>query len=677
MRDENKTKEQLIEELRTLRGRAEEFPRHDEERESRGRTPRKTPGLHTILQGFDGFIYVGSRDYRIEFMNNRLIERTGYDGTGGLCYEVLNRRTSVCPWCRNESVFRGETVRWEMNSPKDGKWFYVVGTPICDQDGVVYKQSIMIDITDRKRMEETLVFSEERQRLFREHVPFAIAMLDREMRYLCASRRWVTQYKLDNRDLLGLSHYEAFPRIPERWKEVHRRALAGETVRNAEDCITRANGCVQWLRWEVRPWRQANGEIGGIVIFGEDITERKLADQESEKLRKQLFQAQKMETVGRLAGGVAHDFNNMLGVIMGYTDLALNLVSPEDRLHANLQKIQRATEKAADIIRQLLAFARKQMTAPVVLDLNETVESMLKILHHLLGEDIDIVWKPRSEIPSVRMDPTQLDQILANLCINTRDAIGGVGKITIETNTVSLDEAYCSDHADVFPGEFVMLIVSDDGCGMDKQILDNLFEPFFTTKDRDKGTGLGLSTVYGIVKQNGGFINVYSEVDHGTTFKIYFPSVHAEVSWGEKTTEKKPNLRGSETILLVEDDESILALIKTVLEDYGYSVLATDKPSQALKMALSHLGPIHLLITDVLMPEMNGKELRNQLQGLQHEFKCIYMSGYTYDVIAHQGVIEEEMNFLQKPFSVLSLLEKVRDILDMPIPPVCMLEHRR
>lgn len=394
-----------------------------------------------------------------------------------------------------------------------------------------------------------------------------------------------------------------------------------------------------------------------------DITELKRGEEEREMLRAQLNQVQKLESVGRLAGGVAHDFNNMLGVILGHAELAMARIEPSHALFPDLTEIKKAAERSADLTRQLLAFARRQTISPKILNLNETVEGMLKMLRRLIGEDMVLAWLPAQGLWPVKVDPSQIDQILANLCVNARDAISGVGKVTIETGNTSFDKDYCARHPEFVPGEFVMLAISDDGCGMDKETQDRIFEPFYTTKGVGEGTGLGLSTVYGIVKQNHGFINIYSEPGQGTTFKIYFPRAEGQETEKPPSLEKR-DLRGKETVLLVEDEESILALGKTILERHGYEVLAAKSPNEALRMIQSHSGPIHLLITDVVMPEMNGKDLRDKVAELRPDLKRIFMSGYTAKVIAHHGILDEGIDFLQKPFSVKTLLEKVRDALD-------------
>jgi CheY-like chemotaxis protein len=356
--------------------------------------------------------------------------------------------------------------------------------------------------------------------------------------------------------------------------------------------------------------------------------------------------------------------HNMLGVIIGHTEIAIDLVDPAEPLHASLAEILKAAQRSADLTRQLLTFARKQTVLPKVLDLNKTMEGMLTMLRRLIGEDIALNWQPGTNLWPVKVDPSQVDQILANLCINARHAIKGVGNLSIETGNCTIDEAYCTNHPGTKPGEYVLLSVSDNGCGMDKETLAHIFEPFFTTKGVGEGTGLGLATVDGIVHQNNGFINAYSEQGQGTTFTIYLPR---HVEQNEQTLPKgitETALGGQETILLVEDEPAILKMTTMMLESLGYTVLAANKPVDALRLAREHTGEIRLLITDVVMPEMNGRDLVENLLNLYPELKILFMSGYTADIIAHNGILDERANFIQKPFSTNDLALKVREVLE-------------
>ena len=407
-----------------------------------------------------------------------------------------------------------------------------------------------------------------------------------------------------------------------------------------------------------------NGRIRGAVVTFSDITYRKRVEEESAKLVAQLQQAQKMESVGRLAGGVAHDFNNMLGVILGHAELALLRMDSSNPFHASLMEIRGAAERSASLTRQLLAFARKQTISPQTMNLNETVAGMLKMLQRLIGEDIHLTWQPTPELWQVKADPGQIDQILANLCVNARDAIDNTGRVTIETQNSTIDAYYCDSHPDAQPGEYVQLSVSDNGSGMEKEVLDNIFEPFYTTKELGRGTGLGLATVFGIVKQNSGFINVYSEPGEGTTFSIYFPRLEEGGVQSQAASAVMSIPGGQETILLVEDEAAILALAAMMLEKLGYAVLKAHSPADAIAMAREHVGEIDLLMTDVIMPGMNGRDLALQLLSSYPEIKCLFMSGYTADVIAHHGVLAEDVHFIQKPFSLTAMAVKVREVLD-------------
>jgi PAS domain S-box-containing protein len=414
----------------------------------------------------------------------------------------------------------------------------------------------------------------------------------------------------------------------------------------------------------VSPVYNSKGKIINYVSVARDITESLRLQNEKEKLQEQFLQAQKMESIGQLAGGVAHDFNNMLSVIIGHVQLSLDSIESSNILYPHLQEINNAALRSADLTRQLLAFARKQTIEPRVLNLNNVVGEMLSMLQRIIGEDIDLAWIPGHTLWQVKVDPAQIDQILANLAVNARDAIDNNGRITIETENVVLDAAYCADHLECIEGKYVMLALSDNGCGMDKNVLSHIFEPFFTTKEIGKGTGLGLATVYGIVKQNHGFINIYSEPGKGTSFKVYIPRYAGQDALDHVQSKAVPIKSGSETILLVEDEPAVLNLARIMLERQGYTVIAATSPGEAIRLSEEHSGDIHLLLVDVVMPEMTGRDLSERLMSLRPGLRRLFMSGYTANVIAHQGVLDEGMLFLQKPFSARALANKVRDALD-------------
>jgi signal transduction histidine kinase/CheY-like chemotaxis protein len=396
-----------------------------------------------------------------------------------------------------------------------------------------------------------------------------------------------------------------------------------------------------------------------------EMRRRKQFESDREHLQMQLEKAHRLESVGRLAGGIAHDFNNMLSIILGHTEVALDQAGTMEPLASDLKEIQKAAERSADLTRQLLAFARKQPITPQVLNLNGTVEGMLKMLRRLIGEDIELSLVPGECLWDVKIDPSQVDQILANLCINSRDAIAGVGEIVITTSNATLEQENENSFLDdALPGDYVLMELRDSGCGMEPDALTKIFEPFFTTKGVGHGTGLGLSTVYGVVKQNYGYITVHSVVGYGTTFKIYLPRYFDK---GDRVQSENPDTQidcGYETILLVEDEPAILGMTARTLRKLGYSVLTASSPSIAVHLSEEHEGEIHLVVTDIIMPEMNGRDLVKNLLLTRPSLKCLYMSGYTADVIARRGILLPGMNFMQKPFSRQGLAGAVRKALE-------------
>ncbi len=530
-------------------------------------------------------------------------------------------------------------------------------------DGKTFLHSIIHDITDRKKVEKALQTSESRYRTTLDSIGDAVISTDiaGNIVHMNPVAETLTGWPVSEAANVPLK--QVFQIINEKTRHEVQSPMEqvlekGCVVGLANHTLLLArNGREIPIADSGAPIKNSKGQITGVVLVFRDQTRER-------ELQTQLIQAQKMESVGRLAGGVAHDFNNMLNVIIGNVELAMDKVSPKAPIQEELKQIHEAAERSVDITRQLLAFARRQTISPQALDLNEAIENMLKMLQRLIGENIHLAWHPSEDLWPVWMDPSQLDQILANLCVNARDAIADVGKITIETGTKIFDEAYCEENAGFIPGRFSMLAVSDNGSGMGKNILSHLFEPFFTTKRPGQGTGLGLATVYGIVKQNNGFIKVYSEPESGTTFRIYL-SAHSEAAEpvALKDTVQTPVGKG-ETVLIVEDEKAISNLIAKILEQLGYCALKADTPVRAMELTDANPDSVHLLITDVVMPEMNGRDLANHLKARHPGIKVLFMSGYTANVIAHHGILEKDIYFIQKPFSKQELAIKIREVLE-------------
>jgi two-component system cell cycle sensor histidine kinase/response regulator CckA len=449
--------------------------------------------------------------------------------------------------------------------------------------------------------------------------------------------------------LFAPDHYQEYLHIMEKVRKGE-RLPAYDTVRRRKD------GTAITASVDICPIEVRDGEIVGASKIAHDITRMK-------QLEEQFRQSQKMEAIGRLAGGVAHDFNNLLTVICGYNDLVLNDLPPEDHTRGLLTEIKKAGERAATLTRQLLAFSRKQVLEPKVLDLNAVVANCEKMLKRLVGEDIDLVAVLDPALGRVKTDPGQIEHVLMNLVVNARDAMPQGGKLTIETANVVLDQTYCRSHAGVKPGHYIMLAVSDTGCGMDEQTKARIFEPFFTTKEPGRGTGLGLAMVYGFIKQSEGHVYVYSEPGIGSTFKIYLLEVGGPVV-GKLPEAIETAPHGSETILVVEDEVEVRALIRHVLQTCGYTVLEAANGGEAIPLAEDHQGPVHLLVSDVVMPEMGGRRLAERIVALKPGIKVLYVSGYTADAVVRHGVVASEAAFLQKPFTPGVLARKVREVLD-------------
>jgi PAS domain S-box-containing protein len=515
-----------------------------------------------------------------------------------------------------------------------------------------------VDVTERRRGEEALAVSEANLHSLIASTEDIIVSRDRDGRVVAFNPAFasIVRKRFGVEAAPGMLTEEHLPAEGRaQWQGIIAKVLSGEEHR--AEFSWKIDGATRHYDQLITPIRVGSGIIG-CAEYTRDITERRRTEE-------QLRQALKMETVGQLAGGVAHDFNNMLQVIFGSVEMALRKVEPRSAVEKHLLEVRRAAQRSADLTGQLLAFARRQTVSPRVVDLNDVVANARKMIQRLIGEDIEFVWVPGRELGRVMIDPAQVDQVLANLAVNARDAIGGVGGLTVETGNVVLDGAYCAEHPGAEPGEYVQLAVSDDGHGMDRETMSHLFEPFFTTKGLGKGTGLGLATIYGIVKQNKGFIDVVSEPEKGTTFRVYLPRASGvgEAGASEATKDSAPR-GGTETLLVVEDEEAILALVHDNLEGLGYTVLAAKSPEEALRIASAHRGTLDLLITDVVLPQMNGRELWERLAAARPGLRCLFMSGYPANAIAHRGVLDDGVRFVAKPFTLSVLAEKVRDTLE-------------
>jgi PAS domain S-box-containing protein len=479
-----------------------------------------------------------------------------------------------------------------------------------------------------------------------------------DYRYVYVNRTVAAQARRSPQDLLGRTMVECFPGIDATpMFAMLEKCMASRSHETMLNEFEYPDGSKGWFELRFVPVPE------GVCILSMDVTEKRRAEAALEKTEEQLRHAQKMDAVGRLAGGLAHDFNNLLSVIVCYADLMLADLAEDDAKRADLTEVRRAGMRAAELTKQLLAFSRRQILAPRVVDLNETIAQMERMLGRVLGEDVELKVVFGERLGTVKVDPSQIEQVIVNLALNARDAMPDGGRLTIETANVDLDATYAATHAGVPLGPHVMLAVTDTGVGMDKATQERIFEPFFTTKDRGRGTGLGLSTVYGIVQQSGGSIWVYSELSRGTTFKVYLPRSD-EAAAAAPAPAPIANMRGTETILLVEDDAQVRALVRTILARHGYQVIEADGAEEALRFSERYSGPIHLLVTDVVMPKTSGRQLAERLAPFRSCMKILYMSGYTDNTVVHHGVLEPGIAFLEKPITPEALTRKVREVLD-------------
>jgi PAS domain S-box-containing protein len=609
-------------------------------------------------------VMVVNEECGIQRANRALAELVGLELSqiiGKHCYEVLHRSDKPREDCPHQCLLKtGMEARSDLEEPWLGKIFDLTTSPLRDSSGALKGSvNVLRDITARQRAEEALRASEAQFRRFIENLPLGVYRSMPDGRVLMANPALLRMLGYDSwqelafRNVEGEGSEAGYPRSAFR-EQIEREGEA----RGLEAAWKRRDGSVVFVRESARAFRTGDGRVlyyDGIV---EDVTERR-------RLEEQLRQAQKMEAVGRLASGVAHDFNNLLTIIIGYSGLLLERVSARDGMHPPVEEIRNAAERAASLTRQLLAFSREQVLPPHILDLNSLLTNVDKMLRRMVGKNIELVTHLPSGLGRVNADPGQIERVIMNLAVNARDAMPQGGQLTLEAANVELDSSYVSSHESVLPGHYVMIAVSDTGIGMDAETRARVFQPFFTAKQRGEGMGLALATLYGIVRQSEGHIWVYSEPGKGTTFKVYLPRIDQAVEVIAPTQVPVDDLsRGSETILLAEDEEAVCSLVRGVLESRGYDVLETKGANDALEIGERHKKHIHLLLTDVVMPQMSGRELAEHLAPLHPETKVLYMSGYADHAVVQHGLLDPGTVFLQKPFTPDALARKLREVLD-------------
>jgi PAS domain S-box-containing protein len=634
--------------------------------------------LVSLMNNVPGAVYRGLRDWSLVFIGADVKRITGYAPeellSGAAKWKELihpDDLDSVRQSFREAAHGKLRVLRVEYRVlHKDGgiRWLEDRRQLVYDPDGkFAYVDGLLLDITDQKRSEEELRSTYEKLQAVVEASPLAITALDREGKVSMWNRAAERMTGWTEGEAIGMR----LPIVPEEkmseFQALLGRARGGEPLSGVEVRRQKKDGSPIDVSIWTSPLRDRRGEVTAIMAVLADVTGRRQMEEALRNSEEQLRQSQKMEAIGLLAGGIAHDFNNLLTAIRGYSDLLLQRLDGGSQMRRDVEEIRKAGERAASLTRQLLAFSRKQVLQPKVLDLNAVVAGMDNMLRRLIGEDIDLVAVLKPGLWNVRADPCQVEQVVMNLAVNARDAMPRGGKVTIEIANVELDGPYVRRHAVVMPGPYVMLAISDTGTGMDEVTKSRLFEPFYTTKDKGKGTGLGLSTVYGIVKQSGGYIWAYSELGKGTAFKVYFPRFGS--AGPEAAREGAPGSapHGRETVLVVEDEEVVRALVRDILEGSGYTVLTASDGEEAQSVGRGHNAAIHLIVTDVVMPRMGGREAAETLAPHLPGVKVLYMSGYTNEAIVRHGVLDPGIPFLEKPFTPDALLRKVRRVLDPPV----------
>lgn len=635
--------------------------------------------LHSLLQSLPLNVYAKDREGRFLFANNffcrsnnkaleEILGKTDYDlHPVALAEKYLEDDRYIMATGKTKSI----EEKWQSVGGKDCH-VQVIKTPLYDtpeRKQVLGTIGIFWDITERKQTEIALAEERNLLRVLIDNLPDYIYVKDRESRIIIANEAQIAVLGCTSQqEALGKTDLDFFPEDEARKYLADELQLlnTGRPLINQEELVLDGEGRERWTLTTKIPFYNTENTLVGLVGIGHDITRRKREEKERQFLEAQLQQARKMESVGTLTAGIAHDFNNLLSVINGYTELLQISTDAEHPHQETLGKILQAGRSAADLVRQLLAFSRKQIAQPRIIDLNTTITDIQQMLRRIIGENIEIIVKLKADLKSVKIDPAQLEQIILNLATNARDAMPYGGTLILQTDEVVLDEYYARQHAEVIPGGYTVLSVSDNGLGISKEIQEHIFEPFYTTKEKHRGTGLGLATVFGIVKQNLGHISLYSEDGGGATFTIYFPQAADDSARKEESADLEDLIPapGHENILVVEDEASLQDLARTILEGQGYSVTTAANGQEALAAADNDDKPFDLLLTDVIMPGISGRVLADQLSKKYPALKVLYMSGYTDNAIVHYGILEPGIEFIQKPFSPVALSRKIRSLLD-------------
>lgn len=629
----------------------------------RKQTEEQVRKLYFAVEQSPVSIVITDIDGKIEYVNPKFTRLTGYtlQETVGKDFDILKSIETSQEEYKSllETILGGNEWQGELhNRKKNGElyWELVNISPVKDKDNVIRNFiSVSEDITQRKEMEEAVTRSDLRYHELIESMPVGYYKSTPEGTFVEINPAFCRMVGYSREELLTMN-------IPGTlyFAETERTGAtrhAGFAPTTESYRLKKKNGAEVWIEDYARYVRDETGRIMYHEGLCTDITDRK-------SLQEQLLQSQKLESIGQLAGGVAHDFNNLLGVVIGYAQFLISKLEDDNKAKRPVNAILKAANRGADLTRQLLSFARKEMVSPKVINMNSSIESIKKMLFRIIGENRKLNFVPDSNLWNIKIDPSQFDQILINFAGNSRDAITGIGTITIRTANKQINDSEARDYSGIIPGDFVNLTFQDTGRGMDDATLKRIFEPFFTTKPKGQGTGLGLLTVYGIVKQNNGDISVTSIPGEGTTFEVVLPRCHGEAET-EKMQPADESIRGAETILIVEDEADLLEITKTLLAGFGYRVLTALEPGEGLLLAETYTGPIHLLLTDVIMPFMSGKELSKKITVMRPGMKTLFMSGYTANELVPEGILKGDLQFLQKPFTPTFLARKVRESLNI------------